>query len=180
MQAKEIEHKKNYSVDLLSLQEKSKSVIVVAWKWLVVAIGFFLFTLLLMKLLPSYLVDNKNLYLGIILVTGLLGSIFSFIKFWKNSFKKQVFYSKSAHVPIIELSVGKPSKEIFSKFISGVELQIESFSKSIKIAEDKMLIGEMKMLRRLSDDGVISKKMYEAAKEKLFSGFDSKAINSDA
>ena len=31
------------------------------------------------------------------------------------------------------------------------------------------------MLRRLSDDGVISKKDYENAKGKLFSGFDSTA-----
>ena len=171
---------KSYSVDLLSLQEKSKSVIVIAWKWFGMAISFFLFTLFLMKILPDYLIDNKNLYLGVILFAGLLGCILSFIQFWKHSCKKQIFYSKNAHIPIVELCAGKPSKEIFSKFISEVELQIKSFSKRVKITEEKLLIGEMKMLRRLSDNGIISKKMYDVAKTKLFTGFDSQVINREA
>lgn len=168
---------KSYSVDILSLQDKSKSVLVVAWKWLGIAISFFLFTLLLIKILPDYLIDNKNLYLGTILFAGSLGCILSFFHFWKYSYRKQIFYSKNAHIPIVELCVGKPSKEIFSKFISEVELQIKSFSKRVKITEEKLLIGEMKMLRRLSDNGVISNKMYEVAKTKLFTGFDSQVIN---
>lgn len=45
------------------------------------------------------------------------------------------------------------------------------------VAEDKQLTGEMKMLRRLSDDGIISKKDYEKAKTKLFSGFDSNFVS---
>ena len=44
----------------------------------------------------------------------------------------------------------------------------------MEIAEDKQLTGEIKMLRRLSDENIISKKAYESAKSKLFSGFDSK------
>ena len=44
------------------------------------------------------------------------------------------------------------------------------------IDDEKQLTGEMKMLRRLSDQGVISKKDYENAKTKLFSGFDSTEV----
>ena len=168
---------KSYSVDLLSLQEKSKSVLVIAWKWFGIAISFFLFTLLLMKISPHYLIDNKNLYLGIILFAGSLGCVLSFIQFWKHSYRKQIFYSKNAHIPVVELCAGKPSKEMFYKFIYEIELKIKSFSKSVKITEEKLLIGEMKMLRRLSDNGIISKEMYEVAKRKLFTGFDSQVIN---
>jgi len=171
---------KSFSVDLLSLQDKSKAVVVIAWKWVAVAISFLLVTLLFMKILPDYLTDNKNLYLGIILFAGLIGCILSFIQFWKYSYRKKIFYSKNAHVPIIELFVGKPSKKIFSEFISEVESQIKSFSKRVKITEEKLLIGEMKMLRRLSDNGIISKKMYEVAKIKLFTGFDSQVIDREA
>lgn len=87
--------------------------------------------------------------------------------------------SQNAGVPIIELIVNKPSKEQFLSFIDYVEHRIKEYRLHMNIAEDKQLIGEMKMLRRLSDTGVISKKSYESAKSKLFSGFDSQVINRD-
>ena len=127
----------------------------------------------MLKVLPSDLGDNKNLYLAIILLAGLLGGLLCFFKFWKHTSIKQIFYSRNAHVPIIELKPGMPSKEKFSAFIKALEQRIKKFRAHMDIAEDKQLTGEIKMLRRLSDDGVISKKVYETAKTKLFSGFDS-------
>lgn len=164
--------KQTYSIDILSLQDKSKKTFFIAWKWLLAGVSFFLFTLLMLKVLPSYLGENKNLYLGLILFAGILGSILCFVQFWKHTSKKQIFHSRNAHVPIIELNAGKPSKEIFSAFVNAIEERIKKFRDHMNIAEDKQLIGEMKMLRRLSDDGVISKKEYENAKTKLFSGFN--------
>ena len=169
--------KQVYSVDILSLQDKSEKTIFIAWKWLFFGVAFLLLTLFLLKVLPSYLNNNKNLYLGLIMFSGTLGTIFSIVQFWKRTSINQVFYSKKAHVPIIKLRASKPSKKVFSTFINAVEERIEKMSKHMDIAEDKQLIGEMKMLRRLSDDGIISKNDYESAKSKLFSGFDSKIIN---
>ena len=162
-----------YSVDILSLKDKSETVFSIAWKWLAGSISFLIFMLLLLKILPLYLNENKNIYLGMILLSGVLGSILCFIQFWKHTFKKQIFYSRNAHVPIIILNSGKPTKKIFSSFISLIEERIKTFHEHMNLTEDKQLVGEMKMLRRLSDDGVISKKDYESAKTKLFSGFDS-------
>lgn len=165
--------KQSYSVDILSLKERSKLTTIIAWNWLITCVGFIFVTLLMLKLLPSYLGEDKNFYLGIILVTGFLGSTLSFVRFLKNTSKQQIFFSKSANVPIIKLNKGKPTKEIFSTFINSVEKRITEFQAHMEIAEEKQLIGEMKMLRRLSDSGVVSKKSYEMAKEKLFNGFDS-------
>ena len=110
---KENKTKRSYSVDILSLQDKSKKVVFIAWKWLIMSLSFFIFTLLILKILPSYLNDNKNLYLGVILLAGILGGVLAFIQFWKRTSKKQIFYSRNAHVPIIELVVGKPTKNNF-------------------------------------------------------------------
>ena len=173
-------NKKNtqsYSVDILSLQERSKLILIIAWKWLIISAAFILLTLLLLEILPLYLTDNRNLYLGVVLITGLLGSVLSLTLFFKCSTKQQVFFSRNASVPIIKLSKGKPTKEIFSNFIESIENRIKEFQAHMEISEEKQLIGEMKMLRRLSDDGVISKESYELAKEKLFVGFDSQSIN---
>lgn len=165
-----------YSVDILSLQDKSKKIFSIAWKWLIASISFLVVTLLLLKMLPAYLDTNKNLYLGIILLVGFTGTIFGFIKFWKLTSQKQIFYSRNAHVPIVTLCTGKPSKKTFSSFIELIEKRIKKFRNHMDIDNDKQLTGEMKMLRRLSDDGIISKKDYEKAKSKLFSGFDSQTV----
>ena len=177
--SKEHKTKHTYSVDILSLQDKSKKVIFIAWKWLVISVGFFLFTLFMLKILPHYLNDNKNLYLGIILFFGVVAGLLGLVQFWKHSSRKQIFYSRNANIPIIELSLGKPTKNSFSHFVNTVEQRIKKIRIHMDIAEDKQLIGEMKMLRRLSDEGVINNKLYEAAKAKLFKGFDSQVINRD-
>lgn len=177
--SKEHKTKRVYSVDILSLQDKSKKVIFIAWKWLIISLCFFLFTILMLKILPPYLNNNKNLYLGIILFFGVVAGFLGLVQFWKHSSRKQIFYSRNAHIPIIELSAGKPTKNSFSHFVNTVEQRIKKFRSHMDITEDKQLIGEMKMLRRLSDDGVISNKLYEAAKAKLFKGFDSQVINRD-
>jgi len=161
----------NYSVDILSLQVKSKKIFFIAWKWLFGSIIFFLLTLLSLKILPDYLAENKNIYLSIALLIGMIGGLFCAIRFWKSTSVKQVFYSRKAHVPIIILSVGKPSKKIFLSFINSVEKRIKQFSSHMDLSKERQLTGEMRMLRRLSDIGFISKKSYEKAKAKLFSGF---------
>lgn len=168
--------KKSFSVDILSLQDKSKKVFNIAWKWLAAGIIVFLLMLALLKLLPPYLGDNKNLFLGVIMLVGLTGSIYSFFKFWKNTSRQQIFYSHNAHVPIVILCAGKPSKKTFSSFIDAIENRIKKFRKHMALDNEKQLTGEMKMLRRLSEDGIISSKDYEKAKAKLFSGFDSTVV----
>ncbi len=160
----------NYSVDILSLKDKSKKIYFIAWKWLLASISFILIMLLCLKILPGYLDVNKNIYLGVIILTGTVGSIICFIKFWKHTSIKQIFYSRNANVPLIVLNAGKPSKKIFLSFINAVEKRIETFRNHMNITDERQMTGEMKMLRRLSENGVISNKSYEKAKVKLLKG----------
>lgn len=166
-----------YSIDILALKDKSKKVITIAWKWLLASISIFLITLLLLKFLPQLIDENRNFYLGIILFTGLIAAIFSFTRFWKHTSRKQVFHSRNAHIPVIAFSIGRPSKQVFSEFITNLENRITKFRKHMDLAMDKQLTGEMKMLRRLADAGIITRTDYEKAKVKLFSGFDSGFVN---
>lgn len=167
----------SYSIDILSLQDKSKKVFFIAWKWLASSILLFLTMLVLLKILPGYLGENKNIYLGVILLVGSVGSIVSFIQFFKRTSRKQIFCSRNAHVPIITLSASLPTKQAVSEFVDIVEKRIKKFRAHMDVSEDKQLTGEMKMLRRLSESGIINTKDYEAAKGKLFSGFDGANTN---
>jgi len=165
-----------YSIDILSLQDKSKKSLTIAWKWLAASIAFFLTMLLLLIVLPDYLSANKNIYLGIVLLVGTVASIVCLLKFWKHTARTQIFYSRNAHVPLIILSVGKPCKKSFASFIAAIENRIKKFRSHMAVDGDKQLTGEIKMLRRLSDEGVISKNEYEKAKSKLLGGFDSNFV----
>lgn len=167
--------KQSYSIDVLSLQDKSKRIFSIAWKWLIASISFFLIMLLLLKILPGFLGENKNLYLGLILLIGTVGSLTCFIKFLKNTSRQQIFYSRNAHVPLISLNVNNPSQKIFTDFVDAIENRIKKFRSHMDVSEEKQLTGEMKMLRRLCDSGIVSNKEYEIAKAKLFSGFDAGA-----
>lgn len=160
----------NYSVDILSLKDKSKKIFSIAWKWLLASISFILVMLLCLKFLPAYLGADKNMYLSIILFTGIIGGIICFVRFLKYTSLRQVFYSRKASVPIIVLSAGKPSKKIFRSFIDSVEKRIETFRNHMDLSDEKQITGEIKMLRRLSDSGVISTNLYEKAKVKLLKG----------
>ncbi len=166
--------KQSYSIDILSLQDKSKNVYMIAWNWLAIAAATFLLMLGLLVILPPVLGENKNLVLGLILLVGTVVSIFSLIRFFKNTSRRCIFYTRKAAVPVISLYANKPSAKALQAFVDKVEQRIKKIRSHLNIDEDKQLTGEMKMLRRLSDSGVISKKDYEAARAVLLSGFGSK------
>ena len=165
--------KQVYSVDIISLKENSKKILCVSWKWLLASMSIYVLMLILLKFLPFYLVENKDMYLAVVLLIGVLGTIACLSRFFIKTSYLQIFSSRNADVPIVILSVNKPNKKIFSSFVKSVEKYIGMAQEKHKMSEEKQLAGEMKMLRRLSDETVISKKAYESAKNKLFSGFDS-------
>lgn len=166
-----------YSVDILSLHNESKNILFIAWKWLAISVSFFVSMLLLLKFLPPYLDVNKNMYLAIIMIVGILGGITCLVQFFKKSSNKQIFSSRNANVPIIVLSVNKPNKNNFLSFINTIEKHIINIQENNKLTEEKQLSGEMKMLRRLSAQAIISKNTYESAKNRLFNNFDSQVVN---
>ena len=86
--------KQVYSVDIISLQDKSKKICCISWKWLFASISFFVLMLVLLKFLPVYLAENKNMYLAAVLLIGVLGVITSLSRFLKQTTYKQIFYSR--------------------------------------------------------------------------------------
>ena len=170
---KKIKH--HYSIDILSLKDASKKTLSIAWKWLFFTIIILILTILLVKILPQYIPEtigkNRKHIPGIILMSGLIVTLFCFYKFFRRTGRKQVLYSRNANIPIIALHIGKPSKKAFTDFMISLEIRIKQFRKHMNVPMDKQLTGEMKMLRRLADEGIIKKGQYEKAKSKLFSGF---------
>lgn len=158
-------HRTKYIIDLLALEDASKQKIVLGWQWFVAGI----ITIVLMVGCLNYLpiLNESMLYLAATYIVGLGSGAGCFYKAYKSTSRKQFFHSRNANVPLIELAINNPSKKIFNDFISKVEEHILSSREGLNISMNNQLAGEMKMLRRLSEEGVVSASIYKKAKAGL-------------
>jgi hypothetical protein len=161
--------KSQYSIDVLALDEISQRKMYLGWKWFLAGVVI----IVLAFLAPQFVVILKNsmLYQALVYVAGAGLGAACFYMAWKVTNKKQIFNSRKAKVPLVELVVNKPSKKEFSAFVKRVESCINAAHQKLNIAADKQLTGEMKTLRRLADQGVLSRSEYETAKSFLLSNF---------
>lgn len=162
----EKEHKK-YSLDLVAVNPKSVEKIMVVWRWLAVAGGSA--TLGLMALIWSTTSDNPDTsvplsILGILLfvVAGFFG-----ILFLRRSGRKQVFVSRLAKIPVVEIFSSKRKSKRFRQFIRLLEQTIEQVGRDAGTSQQELQAGELRMLRRLVGKRAISQMAYETAKQKL-------------
>ncbi|MDX2465506.1 MAG: hypothetical protein QNK31_13465 [Porticoccus sp.] len=154
-----------YSIDLLALDDTSQSEMLLGWKWFVAGIASILLVVAFITFLP--MLDESMLYESAVIIVGLCVSGGSLYMAWNSTSRWQVFYSRNASVPLVELAMNKPTKKDFSSFVRKVEGCIESAQQSLVLSLNNQLAGEMRMLRRLREEGVVSTKVYTKAKMTL-------------
>ena len=157
--------KQMYKIDLLALRTPSEKMVRIAWRWWLASLGCLLLTILL-AMLFSYL-DMQVISLSLCGVGFLTGSILAILA-WKKGDRKQVFYTQHSNLPLVSLYLGSPNKKECQAFIDEIEKNIESVKTEFKLTRDQELAGELRTLRRLSNDGIISLGEYEQSKEVLF------------
>jgi len=158
-------HRTKYIIDLLALEETSQQKMILGWKWFIAGLAAVLSIALCLRFLP--MLDESMLYMVLVYIVGLAVSAGCFLKAYKGTSRKQIFHSRSANIPLIELAINNPSKKAFSEFINKVEEHIQSSREGLVISTNNQLAGEMKMLRRLSEEGVLSASAYKKAKAGL-------------
>lgn len=165
VEKKEKRNNIKYTIDLLALEDVSKQKVIFGWKWFIAGIVSILLMLLCIKFLP--VLGESALFSGVVYFLGIGAAVGCFFMAWKGTSRKQIFHTRNASVPIVELAINKPSKSDFSKFIAKVERCIKDSRAGKKISTNNQLAGEMKMLRRLSEDGVVSIPVYKKARSGL-------------
>ncbi|MCK4585847.1 MAG: hypothetical protein KAU29_00790 [Gammaproteobacteria bacterium] len=158
-------HRTKYIIDLLALEDASQQKTILGWKWIVAGLVAILSMVLCLTFLP--MPDESMLYTASVYIVGLAVGGGCFYMAWKGTSRKQVFHSRSANVPLIELAVNNPSKKAFDDFVGKVEELIQSSREGLVISANNQLAGEMKMLRRLSEEGVLGASVYKKAKDGL-------------
>lgn len=160
---------KEYTVDLISLTPNSISRVKKPWQWIVFSIVCInLVGLFIVQFLNSLELLAGLMYaaLGLICLAAAGGCIYMFMK---KTVRHQVFVTYFGHHPLVELITDNPDKIDFERFFKGVEDRIRLIREDYRmINKDELKAGELKMLRRLKEKGVVSKANYEAVKEKIF------------
>jgi len=156
---------KKYTIDLLALGDKSKQKIILGWQWFVAGLAAILSMIACLYFLP--ILDESTFYLAATYVLGLGIAAACFLMAAKGTSRKQIFFSRNANIPLVELIINNPSKNEFNSFVRLVEKCIGSSREGLNISKNNQLAGEMKMIRRLSEEGVVSPSIYKKAKAVL-------------
>jgi hypothetical protein len=158
---------KKFDVDLVALSPDSRIQVNLAWHWMAAMIVSLVFIGVVIGT-SQYVIDKLIIeYTPILLaIMGVLFLTFTFL-FYIFSNRKRFFMTRHAKLPIIEILISNPNKNSYKSFIDGLENEIIISSENRQLNHAQQRAGELKTLRRLSEQGVISKNAYEESKQVL-------------
>lgn len=169
-QTVQIKHQKKikYRVDLAFLHPLPVREHHIAWKWFYLASGCSVFFAVMYWIgwISGWFSPSVYYLTTTIVVASAV--VINLLLFAHNSYDKVIFRSQHGSVDLVELLNKYPDKESFRKFIGQFILRIKSAKKNKKLSPSKYLSGELKELRRLRDESIISAAAYEAAKVEIF------------
>lgn len=163
---KSFKHKDNkqHRINLSFVNAQPERDCVVAWKWLSTAIATIVWSMLLLYvgIFTQYKADF------IVIVGVLLGtfSMLALMVFYYQTQDKLIFKSFVADIPLFEVTNHKPGNKEFDTFMIALRKHIEQGQASISMHQ--RLVGELKDLRRIRDEGTISNEQYESARTVIF------------
>lgn len=80
--------------------------------------------------------------------------------------RKYIFVSRVAQVPLVEIEFLKPSNKL-DRFVVLLQERIQAALAASELDEKELLAGELRALRRLTENGFLEKTHYEKAKRLL-------------
>ncbi|VAW93291.1 hypothetical protein MNBD_GAMMA21-943 [hydrothermal vent metagenome] len=164
----------SYAVQLLALADKGHLRIHIAWHWLILIvicglslIGYYLGKVIFEFSLAAY---EFSITAGLGL-TGLL----ALVLFLLNISRKRVFVSRYAKVDLFEILISNPDYRSYKTFLDTLSGNLQKARQFWDLKPEHQIAGEMRMLRRLASQGIITESVYQKAKDKLFSMSDKKS-----
>jgi len=155
---------KKHRINLSYVSAQPERECVVAWRWLSTAIATIIWSMLLLYI--GMFTQYKADY--IVIVGVLLGtfSMISMLIFYYRTQDKLIYKSFVANIPLFEVSNHKPGNNEFDSFMESLKNYIKKGQESMSMHQ--RLVGELKDLRRIRDEGTISNEQYETARSIIF------------
>ena len=114
-----------------------------------------------------YFTDLNPAYLLVAALLLTVAGLISLMLFFYHSRDTFIYKSLAAGVPLVELDNRKPNLREFDAFLYKLEEYIRKAQAS-GMSRQQMLAGELKDLRRLKDQGLLSEEVYERARAVIF------------
>ena len=160
--------KYKYRVNLSHLDPKPKREFILADNWLIIAAisGVIGFMLVYIGWFSDMQFDSQ-----IMVILSALSICFCLIAFLIALLKTRdrvLLYSYYGRAPVLELMNKNPDRASFAEFMALLSEHISQARENSTINSTDRLVAELKELRRLKDETVISEAVYEQAKKRIF------------
>lgn len=155
---------KKFRVNLSWLSSEPEHIKIIIWKWLYGALA----STALMSLF-IFLTYNGTLEMtfGAVLSTAsLTGALILFLIFIYQMRNEYIFKSYFGGANLFVIENKKPEQAVFDKFFITLQQAIDKSKTGILVSDQ--LIGELKMCRRLRDEGIIDDETYTIARTAIF------------
>lgn len=155
---------KIFRVNLACISSEPEHNKIIIWDWLYAAsaagalLGLFLFLAISQIMKLEYCIIA-----GTIALTATL--IFSLI-FVYNIHDEFIFKSRFGNAKLFLIENKRPSLQVFNDFFVGLQQAIDKAQSKMSVADK--LLAELKMCRRLRDEGIINDETYTIARTAIF------------
>lgn len=140
----------------------------VAWKWLLAAFPFLVISFaMIYAALFSESFEPSNYFMTVLVSVSLL-SLIGILLTIHYSYDNWVYKSEYGDVSLIELLNNQPDTYAFKDFLDRLSLQINQAKSARDKTQPDSLADELRELRRLKDETVITDHQYESAKQLIF------------
>jgi hypothetical protein len=156
----------DYTIDLAALCPEGSPSYSIARHWLIAsAVALLAFIILLYTLLAHFDARVATYTLPAAVVTFLLALGFGALAAYTFE-HKYVFTSRQANIPLVELRVRKDDPA-YRYFVEELERYIQKHEERAGLSPQDLRAGEIRTLRRMSTEGLLSTIVYEEARTRL-------------
>ena len=155
---------KQFCVNLAWLSSEPERNKVIVWKWLYAALGAAALAALFVYLsVAEILAPEYGMIAGSITIAATLICALIFVYLMRDEF---IFKSRYGDARLFLLENKKPSQQEFDRYFINLQQTIDRVQSNISVPD--RLVGELKMCRRLRDEGIIDDETYTRARTAVF------------
>ena len=155
---------KKFRVNLAWLSSEVEHYKCIVWKWLYIALTATALAGLFLYFALAQTIDLKYCFLGgtISLTTAIIFALI-FIYHMRNEF---IFKSRFGNARLFLIENKRPTQQAFDMYFINLQQYIDRAQTHMSVSD--RLVGELKMCRRLRDEGVIDDEAYTVARTAIF------------
>ena len=155
---------KKFRVNLTYISSEPEHNKIINWNWLYgVLAATALLCLFIFLAVKEIISLEYGLLGGAITLTSAAICSLVFVYLMRNEY---IFNSQFGNIELFLIDNNKPNQKEFNQFLIVLQHTIDKSKLNISVAD--RLVGELKMCRRLKDEGIIDDEVYTAARTAIF------------